>query len=234
MKIILLISVLLALAAATTSVNQTYTNTVLASNTTTNWTMTLSTNTLTDGVGTYDLTLKLTLSATVSGTADDEYYVICLDHGTSGFSLSADKTSMTAFAVTAVAGATATFVGTNGAMTIAVGTAANYTHSSTSYNHGVMADVGTPASTDTLTTTGGQMVWTAVTEAQRTTLGLPKSYESGMFVCWSQGPVATGSKLDFTSATAIGSAWVNKNNVTIGAYGAAVVAGFAATLAYAF
>ena len=227
MKIIALFCII-ALASAASN-NQTIAETTLSTATAGNWTFSLSTTTLTDGVGTYSAIFKVTPAA-LDASAADLHEVLCIDTQTSGHSLSADKTGLTAFGLTATEASTATFVA--GSTALNVGTAANYTHSTTTFNHGAMPAVTSPAGTDSLSATAAQVTYSSLSEANRVTIGLPMSNGTAYYACWQQLNLA--SAVAFTSAADVSSSWVGRQNITIGAYGAAVVAGFAATLAYAF
>ena len=245
MKITIFALACIIALALSASLNQTISNLSLVSGTTTNFTLSVSTTALTDaGVGTYTVTVASTISA--AGTAIRYDAVACANTGTTSYSLSANASSLKIFAAEASTGTDASTAtawgydqtgGTAATFLVYAGAAGTYTSSSTTYATGAItsqASVGTHTKTAGSATTYSLAI-SALSEANRNTIGLPMSNETGYYVCFSQLNAGTSSVIN-TSGENLDTAasWTAANNVTVGAYGAAAIAGFAATLAYAF
>ena len=241
MKIIFALCLLLALAACN---NQTIGVTTLVDPSDFKMDFSLSTTAIdsTSGAGTYSAVVNITTTA--APTAASFYAALCIGTGTTSHSLSADKTGLKIFIAETQTGANTAGTAWGWNETDSAGSfiwyssaVANYTHSSTAYNTGATAPAtrATAPGTDTAsgaTQTTYTLTYTGLADADRTTLGLPMSNESEAYLCWSQTASATTVAATEVVATAQG--WAAGKNITIGAYGAAAIAGFAATLAYAF
>ena len=217
--------------------SQTITDQVAASATTGNWTVSVATVTATDGTESYNVSVTVTPAA-LDAAASDFYDLMCIDLGTSSFTLSEDKSSMRAFHFEiGDKSDAATFVAHGTTARVDAGAAATYTNSSTTYNHGLLASqTGVATLGEDATATAYTFKYSALTEANRNSIGFPMSNATGYYACWLQMDLGTALGAITTAAdlTVSSSAWTGRGNLTIGAYGAAVVAGFAATLAYAF
>ena len=215
--------VILLIALVATSYAATYT---MASSGTSN--ITLATSANSSNSSNYDVVFTVNKAAAAL-TNSDLWTVACVDTAVSNYTLSAAASALSTVRWKVSIGSSATdFTGTN---TIVLNTATTAYATAGTWTLGTetawTAVTGTAAGTSTTTASG---TYSGLTPTQMDAVSLMNSNGTPVYC---KTFAMFGGTTDLSGDMAAVSNVVT-GNVTIGAYGAAALAGFAATLAYAF